>query len=309
MEHMPAPDTRPSFTIGEAVTEIARTFPDITHSALRFLEREGLIAAQRTPGGHRMYSAGDIARVLQIRTWQQQHLPLIEIRDLLARQDQMTSSESLMQAFLQQVIAGDLHVASRTIRETAEVGMPLADLFEQVLVPALVEVGNRWATGEILVAQEKEISELVRELVVELSLRHARPLEGQPSFVAGCVAGEKHELGLRMICGLLRARGCTVHFLGADVDTRFLLQSVELRHPDALLLSARAAESLPAIRDAIEQVGDIPEGDRPCVIVGGHVVVDHGGTIESWGAITIQDQHISTAVEHIARRYSGPEQR
>ena len=44
-------------SIGSVVSELQRSYPDVSHSSLRFLEREGLIASIRTPGGHRLYYA------------------------------------------------------------------------------------------------------------------------------------------------------------------------------------------------------------------------------------------------------------
>jgi DNA-binding transcriptional MerR regulator len=293
----PAPG--PLLSIGDAVAEIARSFPSMSHSSLRFLEREGLITAQRTPGGHRMYSARDIDRVIQIKTWQQQRLSLDDIRERLARQDRIASPHVLTRRFLDQVTGGHLHEAAQTVLEASTLGMPLDDLFGRVLVPALVETGNRWESGELLVAQEKEISELVRELVVELTLQHAQLVEGSLSFVAACVAGEKHELGLRMICGLLRARGCGVHFLGADVDTRFIVDAVRLRHPEGVLLSAGESASLATVEQAVSQAGNLPDPAHPSVIVGGSIVHQHGGTIETWGAITVSDHDLARTVDRI----------
>jgi len=64
----------PLLSIGAMVAELHRAFPDVTHSSLRFLEREGLITATRTPGGHRLYTHADVERVRQIKTWQAQRL-------------------------------------------------------------------------------------------------------------------------------------------------------------------------------------------------------------------------------------------
>src|SRR5918994_1762396 len=71
-------------SIGSVVSELQRSYPDVSHSSLRFLEREGLITAVRTPGGHRLYSPADIERIRQIKTWQAQRLYLDQIRQRLA---------------------------------------------------------------------------------------------------------------------------------------------------------------------------------------------------------------------------------
>ena len=43
------------------------------------LEREGLLTATRTPGGHRLYAPHDVERIRQIKAWQAQRLSLEQI--------------------------------------------------------------------------------------------------------------------------------------------------------------------------------------------------------------------------------------
>jgi DNA-binding transcriptional MerR regulator len=272
-------------SIGSVVEELGRSYPDVTHSSLRFLEREGLIAPVRTPGGHRLYAPADVERIRQIKTWQAQRLSLEEIRRRLAALEALGPAEAVTERFLDAALAGDLAGAARVVEGADEVGMPLARLFREVLRPALYEVGRRWERGDLPVGQEKEISELARELIAELSRRHAAPEPGGPVVVAACVAGERHELGLRMIVGLLRERGWRVHFLGADVDPRFLLEAVRLREPAVVLLSAAAEERLPDVATAIAAVRSVGRSTSPVVVGGGQAIVAHADTIRRWGAV------------------------
>ena len=57
-------------SIGEAVATLRLRYPSVTHSSLRFLEREGLVKSSRTGGGHRLYAPADLERVLLIKGWQ-----------------------------------------------------------------------------------------------------------------------------------------------------------------------------------------------------------------------------------------------
>ena len=52
--------------IGKAVSEIKKTFPSVTISRLRFLEKEKLIKPKRTKGGTRVYSQKDLNIILKI---------------------------------------------------------------------------------------------------------------------------------------------------------------------------------------------------------------------------------------------------
>ena len=52
--------------IGKAVSEIKKTFPSVTISRLRFLEKEKLIKPKRSKGGTRVFSQKDLEVILKI---------------------------------------------------------------------------------------------------------------------------------------------------------------------------------------------------------------------------------------------------
>jgi DNA-binding transcriptional MerR regulator len=74
-----------SMTIGAVVKALEQEFPDISISKVRYLEDQKLLAPRRTPGGYRLYSAGDVARLRTIlRLQRDEFLPLRVIRQELA---------------------------------------------------------------------------------------------------------------------------------------------------------------------------------------------------------------------------------
>jgi DNA-binding transcriptional MerR regulator len=281
------------------VEEVRRAYPDVTHSSLRFLEREGLVRPTRTAGGHRLYSREEIGRILQIKAWQAQRIPLAEIRHRLAALDRLQPPDDVAKRFIALAQEGDQAAAARVILQADEIGMPLIQLFGEVLQPALYEVGERWASGALPVGQEKEISALTADLVAELSHRHAHSAPAGPLALAACVAGERHVLGLQMIAGLLRERGWRVHSLGPDVEPRYLLEVVLLREPAVVLLSASVESRLPAIRASIRSLNSFPPDRRPLVFVGGQGVQSHVEHVRAWGANPVGALQISRVLDDI----------
>src|SRR5215216_6656581 len=275
MSSVPDQDLLP---IGQVVAEVQASYPDVTHSSLRFLEREGLITPTRTAGGHRLFARHDVERIRQIKTWQAQRLSLDQIRQRLLDLDRLSAPAALAELFLRQALDGNQAAAYQTIIKADDLGLPLTRLFGEVLQPALA-----------------------RDLIADLSLRHARTPSDGPALVAACVEGERHELGLRMICGLFRAEGYAVHYLGADVAPRFMLEAVQLHRPAVVLLSAKLAKNLPAVKDAVDGLtaGIAPE-HLPLVVVGGRVAVEHSEAIRTLGAIPVIEEHPAAALTVIA---------
>ena len=72
-------------TIGAVCQTLRQEFPDISISKIRYLEDQRLITPERTAGGYRLYSQGDIDRLRAIlRMQRDEFLPLRIIRQELA---------------------------------------------------------------------------------------------------------------------------------------------------------------------------------------------------------------------------------
>lgn len=288
--------------IGQVVAELRADYPDISHSSLRFLEREGLVSPARTGGGHRLYTRRDLDRIRQIKAWQTQRRSLNEIRRRFSELEASPAPAAVAATFLNQALLGDAAAASRTVLHADDLGMPLARLFDDVLRPALDEVGLRWARGHLLVGQEKEISDIARELIAILSLRHAHPDPTGPVAVAACVAGERHDLGLRMVTALLRSHGWRIHLLGVDTAPRVLGEAVRLRTPSVVLLSGSHEVELQAITDAIETVRT---AGSPAIVVGGHIVTEHAATLRAHGAIPATGDRLDSVIDSLLTIMAG----
>ncbi|HVW17095.1 MAG TPA: MerR family transcriptional regulator [Solirubrobacteraceae bacterium] len=75
-----------AMTIGAVCKSLSQEFPDISISKIRYLEDQKLLAPRRTPGGYRLYTPGDVARLRTIlRLQRDEFLPLRVIRQELAR--------------------------------------------------------------------------------------------------------------------------------------------------------------------------------------------------------------------------------
>jgi DNA-binding transcriptional MerR regulator len=79
------PKRQKSLTIGAVCKALAQEFPDISISKIRYLEDQKLLTPRRTPGGYRLYTQGDVARLRTIlRMQRDEFLPLRVIRQELA---------------------------------------------------------------------------------------------------------------------------------------------------------------------------------------------------------------------------------
>ncbi len=292
--------SRDPVSIGGAVEQLQMEFPEINASTLRFLESEGMLSPERTSGGHRLYHEEDLERIRFVRKMQSEGLPIARIRERLVRLDRLGDPEELSTIFFERVTNGDRAGAAQLIRDADSFGLPLTTIFVDIIGEAMRKVGKEWERGNILVGQEKEATELVKDLVAELSVHRAAPSSKGVIVLAAGVEGELHDLGLRMASGLLREQGYQVHLLGADVAASFLIESVRLRRPDFVLLGATLSERLPALLHTIRELQAALSGEgKPAIIVGGPLAVEHTDELRPLGVILPTASGVRAAVAAI----------
>jgi MerR family transcriptional regulator, light-induced transcriptional regulator len=142
--------------------------------------------------------------------------------------------------------------------------MSLPALYERVIAPAMHELGRLWETGAITVADEHLATGITHRVLAalrppELFEQSFEPGSEKPCVLLAAVEGEHHALGLRMAADLLEDRGYQIAYLGADVPTEALLQSIRTLSPAAVGLSATMPES----RRRLEQVVEAVRGEHP----------------------------------------------
>ena len=144
LPEVPAPEPpgrgAKSMTIGAVCKALKQEFSDISISKIRYLEDQKLLSPRRTPGGYRLYSPGDVARLRTIlRLQRDEFLPLRVIRQELAagraaaptaarkegrpaRPPSMTVAERGTVYPLEDVLE-DTHADPKLVRELEEYGV------------------------------------------------------------------------------------------------------------------------------------------------------------------------------------------
>jgi methanogenic corrinoid protein MtbC1 len=133
-----------------------------------------------------------------------------------------------------------------------------------VLTPALNEVGERWASGAVSVAQEHLVSATVRAALQKLLSDQRADVRG--TAVLACAPGEHHEIGLLMLAVMLRSDGWQVAYLGADTPFADAVALANRVDASALCFSVASKESARALD---HQLATTPPPESLKVMVGG----------------------------------------
>lgn len=102
-----------------------------------------------------------------------------------------------------------------------------ADLYSSLLVPAMSNIGARWRTGELSVADEHRATAAVIRVMGRLGPHFSHPGRRKGTVVVGAPAGELHGLPVAMFSDLLRDAGLVVIDLGANTPPEAFVEAAQ----------------------------------------------------------------------------------
>jgi excisionase family DNA binding protein len=170
------------------------------------------------------------------------------------------------------LIAGDGSGAWGVVEGAMSAGASVDRVYTEVIAPAMVSIGDRWAAGELDIAAEHRASAVVQRLIGRLGPMLARRGRSRGVIVVGAPAGERHSIVVSMLADLLRAAGWEVSDLGADVPGESFVTAAAESDPVAVILSVTDSANLPAAAEACAAIRTGRAGT--IVIAGGHALVD-----------------------------------
>jgi len=162
----------------------------------------------------------------------------------------LSPSEQLRQAILRRRREGVEALVEASLAERA----PLAVLNE-VLLPAMKEVGERFGAGELILPFVLQSAEVMKAAVGQLE-HHLERAEGVSKgvVVLATVFGDVHDIGKNLVKTILVNNGYTVHDLGKQVPVAEILETAQQVGADAIGLSALLVATSQQMRVAVEEL-------------------------------------------------------
>lgn len=186
-----------------------------------------------------------------------------------------TPLEAAYAGYLAAIRAGNRRAAFAVVDDAAASGTPLGDVYMEVFQPALREIGRLWQENEISVADEHLATAITQAAMARLFARSFEwSDEERPSILAACGDTERHEVGLRMLCDMLEARGWSADYLGSSVPVESLVRMVTARRPTVVALSVALAPHVPRLRTMITALRSALGDATPLIIAGGRPLLD-----------------------------------
>jgi MerR family transcriptional regulator, light-induced transcriptional regulator len=273
----------------KAVSRLTGVAPDTLR---RWESRYHILSPQRSAGGYRMYSQGDVDTIRWLRARVDEGLSISRACELLRTRENSGAPSAgaggaaptgpairSLAALTNEVLD---HLGRMEEAPAAQLMSEALGLYtvEQVVAdltqPALVEIGDRWMRGDWTVAQEHFASAFFRGRLA--NLLHASPFNiNGPLVIVACAPEELHEIGAQIMALYLRRAGFRVVYLGQNVPLDSLVSMARALRPAAICCSASRPDTAGALRPLAGMLADMERqaGYHPVLAFGGAVFNRH----------------------------------
>ena len=272
----------------------------VTPELLRAWERRyGLMQPIRSAGGFRLYSEADEARVRRMASHLEAGLSAAQAARAALQQSDSTevasaASPAESAAALEEALASYDEQGAHGVLDRSLATFSTEAVLVDIVMPALHSLGERWAAGQLNIAQEHFASSVVRGRLLGLARGWGRGTG--PLAVLACPPGEQHDLPLLLFGIPLREAGWRIVFLGGETPISTVERAVAVVAPRAVVLSAARPEPLRAVEQELAALAT-----RVTVAIGGQGA--DAALAERVGAVLLDGDPVEAA-NSLAERIS-----
>ncbi|MEO8452110.1 MAG: cobalamin-dependent protein [Gemmatimonadota bacterium] len=220
------------------------------------------VLGERLPDAHRVSAYEVMDRALAALPAMPEDLPTLIEPD--------SPHAALAHQYLQALLRGERHVASRIVLDAVERTMSVQDIYLRIFQRAQYEIGRLWQTNMINVAQEHYCTAATQLIMSQLYPRIFSREKTGGTLVATCVSGDLHELGIRMIADFFELAGWDTYYLGASTPASSVVQTVIDRGADLLAVSATITYHVAQVEALVGVVRATPACNGVRILVGGY---------------------------------------
>ena len=170
------------------------------------------------------------------------------------------------------VLKGNRNGIVKITKEALESGEKPVELLNQVLLPAINQVGEYFDQGKYFLPQLIASAEAMKNSieVLEPLLQTGSAGEEMPVVVIATVEGDIHDIGKNLVALMLKNHGFHVIDLGKDVPQAKILETAREHHAEFIALSALMTTTMQRMREIVAAAKQ--EGITAKIIIGGAVI-------------------------------------
>ncbi len=159
--------------------------------------------------------------------------------------------------YLECLLKSDTKGAVYLISEYVKQGIPLTDVYVDIVAQTMHRVGDLWHQHQILVDKEHYCTTTTQLALSQLYPIIFRQERNGRKMLAACVGNELHEMGARMVADLFEYDGWDSVYLGAAVPPEFICRAVKEHCPELVVLSVTMPDNLILCKETVRQIQEL----------------------------------------------------
>ena len=181
-------------------------------------------------------------------------------------------TQDLKEKLSQALSTGDAESSVEFTEQAVAQGADPLQIIQEVVVPTLTEVGNKFQAFEIFLPElmssgqaAKQTSEILEQALVASGAESS----SLGTVLIGTVENDVHDIGKNIVGTLLKAHGFKIIDLGRSVAPTTLLEEAEKNNVEVIALSALMTTTRSAARSTVDIFEQTDVRDQYKIIIGG----------------------------------------
>jgi len=174
---------------------------------------------------------------------------------------------------LSEALAGGLKDEAVQATENAlAAGVDPLALIQQVVVPTLTEVGQRFEDLDIFLPElmaAGEAGNACSKVIEDALVKSGGQVQSKGVIILGTVKGDIHDIGKNIVASLFKAHGYKVIDVGKDVSAATFIESAEENKADVIAASALMSITRAGCREIADLLSELQLADKYKFIIGG----------------------------------------
>ncbi|GAB4177983.1 MAG: excisionase family DNA-binding protein [Calditrichia bacterium] len=230
-------------------------------STIKRWTESGKLKCIKTAGGHRKFLMEhliDFVEHHKKKADQVSIFPIESAKDVeLSFHVVKRNYPYLIQYTLDNAFEGNRHNIQVVLNGLYLAQVPLHEMYDQLLSPVLVKVGELWADGTMSISMEHLATQAIKDAIIQLQGILNIPSEKTGTALCLNMSGELHDIPLKMIDHILEVRGYKTLFTGQITPSLRLNEIFEKFHPERVYISSTYIVEIEETREELSRICDL----------------------------------------------------
>lgn len=163
--------------------------------------------------------------------------------------------------YAKNAISGNENGCSKIIDQYIRQNVSLLQIYQGILAKSMELIGQWYEVKAIDVGQEHLASAITERMMARV-VHYAPPVRTSNQMaLIGCVAGNQHSIGARMVSDFVRLAGWRTVFLGANTPNDAFLTAIQAHHPQLVMISVSFSDDREIACELLQLLDSYRGGD------------------------------------------------